>query len=199
MKKIFFLILLLSIFNCVTKNTIVEETTTSTTTTTTTTTIIIFKKVFKYDVPEEMQESPVEAQYYKYDNLLVDKNTNIFDSTILIAVRHAENKNSESLKEFVEKDQMLLRSSITLNYFDVWEPPSLKEKNIEYISYQFSYQYKTSNIFQRSIYLKCEDLFYIISLSSKNKKFVLDSKNDIFWQSIRIEEIAITKGEEDGK
>lgn len=191
MKKIIYLVILLNIFSCITKNT-VEETTTSTTTTTTTTTVIIFKKIFKYDIPEDMEESPYEAKYYNYDTLLKEKYTNIFDSNILIAIRCIKNKYNITLNEFVQTDQTLLKSSIKINDFDIWNT-KLLSKDIEYLSYQFSYHYNKTNIYQRSIYLKCEDTFYIISLSSKNKQFVLNNKNDKFWQSIRIEKIPINE------
>ena len=77
-------------------------------------------------------------------------------------------------------------TSLSIIYEDDWEPSGFKDKNINYISYQFKYTYGYEIIYQRSVYIECLGYFYIISLSSVLKKNILDEKNDYFWENINV-------------
>ena len=83
--------------------------------------------------------------------------------------------------------QTFLKKQIEIDYDKKWKPPGFDKKKIDYIAYQFSYIYGDQKIYQRSVYLKYENIFYIVSLSAKNKKDVLDIRNDFFWNSICID------------
>jgi hypothetical protein len=149
---------------------------------------VIKQKGFRYTVPADMQESPDDAYRYRYDNLIVDKGMNCLSSNRLIAIRHAVNREYFSLMNFVDRDQGLLRQSIKIDYDKVrWVPSGFQKKNIDHFSFQFKYQYGEEMIYQRSVYLQCEDKFYVISLSSKEKFYILEPANDLFWESICID------------
>ena len=81
------IIIIIILFSCETKE-ITEE-----------------KKGFRYKVPPGMREAPEEAYKYKYNNLIIEENIDVRNSTILIALRHAEIKNNTTLNDFVENDQ----------------------------------------------------------------------------------------------
>jgi len=160
------------------------STSTSTTTTTTTTTI---RTGFRYDVPEDMEESPNEARSYKYDNMIVEKGTSAFTSPFIIAIRHNDDYPNAKLKDFAEFDQEILKSQVKIRYDEKWTPFGFEDKKIEFISYQFAYNYGKNNIFQRSVYLKCDSRVYIISMSGRYKGLIVNNKNDAFWNSVRID------------
>jgi hypothetical protein len=141
---------------------------------------------FNFIIPEKMEESPDEAKKYRYKILLVDKDKQYYNSSVMIAIREKKNSFNDTLKEFAEMDQIYLQKSVSVIYEDEWIPAGFTEKNINHISYQFKYTYGYEIIYQRSVYLECADNFYVISLSSVNKINMLDEKNDLFWKNITI-------------
>ena len=137
-------------------------------------------------LPENMEESPEEAKSFRYKMLLVDKDKQYHNSSRMIAIREKKNVYNDSLKDFAELDQDYLQKSVTMSYEDDWEPAGFKDKNINFIAYQFKYTYGYEIIYQRSVYIKCSEYFYIISLSSLLKTNILDEGNDHFWRSFNI-------------
>ncbi len=137
-------------------------------------------------IPEAMEESQEDAKRYKYTKLLVDKDKKYYNSTKMIAIREKPNNFNDSLLNFTQNDQAYLQQHVLIIYEDKWEPKGFKNKNINYISYQFIYRYDSEMIYQRSVYLECPGYFYIISLSSKNKNNILEIENDFFWENINI-------------
>lgn len=138
-------------------------------------------------IPENMEESPEDAKKYRYKMLLVDKDKKYYSSSIMIAIREKKNTLNESLSKFAEIDQDHLQNSVSIKYDEeVWAPAGFKEKNINYISYQFKYTYGYEIIYQRSVYIECLGYFYIISLSSLFKKNISDEKNNFFWENINV-------------
>jgi len=202
-------IILALFFSCASKENIVEPTTTtyastststtttiettttyvstSTSTSTTTTTTTTIRTGFRYVVPEDMEESPNEARSYKYDNMIVEKGTSAFTSPFIIAIRHNDDYPNAKLKDFAEFDQEVLKNQVKIRYDEKWTPFGFEDKKIEFISYQFAYSYGKNNIFQRSVYLKCDSRVYIISMSGKYKGLIVNNKNDAFWNSVRID------------
>lgn len=137
-------------------------------------------------IPEKMEESHEDAKRFRYTKLLVDKDKKYYNSAKMIAVREKINNFNESLLDFTQTDQAYLQQTVSIIYEDKWEPKGFKTKNINYISFQFIYSYGSGMIYQRSVYLECPGHFYIISLSSKTKKNILDNENDYFWENINI-------------
>ncbi|MBQ3922399.1 MAG: hypothetical protein II707_03810 [Spirochaetales bacterium] len=172
---------------CASKPTLVEPTTTTSTTTTTTTTTI--KPVgFRYKVPDDMRESPNEARRLDYDNLLVEKDTNVMDTMLLIAIRHTDDFSSISLNDFAQLDQEMMKRQVKVMYDGPWVPEGFTEKNIDFKAYQFSYKVGRDRIFQRSVYLRDRQRYYIISMSSKFGKLqVIDDENNFFWDNVEVD------------
>ncbi|OHD09207.1 MAG: hypothetical protein A2086_10205 [Spirochaetes bacterium GWD1_27_9] len=191
MKNIIFVsIILLFLISCATKQAVREpdSITQATVFKEEEQTPVVYKRTgFRYDIPNDMEETS-EANTYRYDNLLVEKGCNVFDSPIVIAIRKTNDFSIYSLGTFAENDQKIMKSSVKNVYYDAkWDAPGLSEKGIEYLSYQFSYDYGKQTIYQRSVYIRYFDTFYIISLSSKYKASLLNSKNDFFWNSICVD------------
>ena len=173
---------------CASKPTPVEPTTTTSTTTTTTTTTTIKPVGFRYKVPDDMRESPNEARRLDYDNLLVEKDTNVMDTMLLIAIRHTDDFSSISLKDFAQLDQDMMKQQVKVTYDGTWIPEGFTEKNIDYKAYQFSYKVGRDRIFQRSVYLRDRQRYYIISMSSKFGKLqVIDDENNFFWDNVEVD------------
>lgn len=183
MKKIILIILLFIIFSCTSqkpKETIILEKKES-------------KKIVRigclsFIIPDNMEESPEDAKRYRYAKLIVDKNKNLYNSEKFIAIIDKKNAFNDSLISFAKQDQAYFKNSVSVIYDDaIWEPVGFKEKNINYIAYQFKYTYDGVDIFyQRSVYIECSDTFYIISLTSTIKNNILDIINDYFWENISI-------------
>ncbi|MBN2547087.1 MAG: hypothetical protein JXB50_14895 [Spirochaetes bacterium] len=146
--------------------------------------IIQLKQGLNFEIPEDMYDSTRDAKRFRYNNFLIDINKHYIDSNIVIAVRETINFNNYSLKSFVETDQAKLRQHYNVEYLNEWKPDRLIEKKIEFISFQFSYNYSTDIIYQRSIYIKYKNIFYVVSLSSKSFKNLLSNKSNLFWDSI---------------
>jgi hypothetical protein len=144
---------------------------------------------FRYDIPEDMEESPEEAKFYRFDNLLVDKGTNAVKSSKIIAIRHIINSDDKKLIDFAKKDMEYLANDKKIIYESKWVVPGFDDKNIEYVSYQFSYKQGNLTIYQKSVYLNDNITFYIVSLSSIEKSNIMDDKNKnyFFWSSIRVD------------
>jgi len=142
------------------------------------------KSGLNFNIPDGMYDSTGDAGRFRYNNFLIDKNKHYLDSSFVIAVRHAVNLYNHTLKSFVETDQANLRQHYAVDYLNEWIPDSLTEKKIEFISIQFSYNYSADKIYQRSIYIKYNNIFYIVSLSSKNFDNILSNKSNLFWDSI---------------
>lgn len=145
------------------------------------------KQGFRYQVPEDMQESPDYADMMRYDNLLLDKGAAYNESSVVIAIRHYDLNNGLVLDDFVKRDQLFMKQSVKPAYKKGWKPRGLDEKSIEYKSFEFSYKVKKSNIYQRSVYLRCENTIHIISQSSFYKELLTEDKSEEFWNSIRID------------
>lgn len=145
------------------------------------------KQGFRYQVPDNMQESPDYADMMRYDNLILDKGAAYNESSIVIAIRHYDLNNGAILEDFVKRDQLFMKQSVKPAYKKGWKPRGLDEKSIEYKSFEFSYKVKKNNIYQRSVYLRCEDRIHIISQSSFYKELLQEDKSEEFWNSIRID------------
>ncbi len=183
MKKIILMILLLIIISCTSqkpKETVEPE-----------------KKEVKkvitigclsFIIPDNMEEDPEDAIRFRYTKLIVDKDKNYYNSEKFIAIRDKKNAFNETLLSFAKQDQAYLQNTESIRYDDeIWEPAGFKEKNINFITYQFKYSYGGGEIiYQRSVYIECSNYFYIISLTSTNKNNILDEANDFFWKNITI-------------
>ena len=145
------------------------------------------KQGFRYQVPEDMQESPDYADMMRYDNLLLDKGAAYNESSVVIAIRHYDLNNGAILDDFVKRDQLFMKQSVRPAYKKGWKPRGLDEKSIEYKSFEFSYKVKKNNIYQRSVYLRCENRVHVISQSSFYKDLLTEDKSEEFWNSIRID------------
>lgn len=145
------------------------------------------KQGFRYQVPDDMQESPDYADMMRYDNLLLDKGTAYNESSVVIAIRHYDLNNGAILEDFVKRDQLFMKQSVKPAYKKGWKPRGLDEKSIEYKSFEFSYKIKKNNIYQRSVYLRCENRVHVISQSSFYKELLTEDKSEEFWNSIRID------------
>lgn len=145
------------------------------------------KQGFRYQVPDNMQESPDYADMMRYDNLILDKGAAYNESSIVIAIRHYDLNNGAILDDFVKRDQLFMKQSVKPAYKKGWKPRGLDEKSIEYKSFEFSYKVKKNSIYQRSVYLRCEDRIHIISQSSFYKELLQEDKSEEFWNSIRID------------
>ena len=145
------------------------------------------KQGFRYQVPDDMQESPDYADMMRYDNLLLDKGTAYNESSVVIAIRHYDLNNGAILEDFVKRDQLFMKQSVKPAYKKGWKPRGLDEKAIEYKSFEFSYKVKKNNIYQRSVYLRCENRVHVISQSSFYKELLTEDKSEEFWNSIRID------------
>jgi len=137
-----------------------------------------------YIIPDGMYDSTGDAGRFRYKSFLIDKNRHYLDSGFIIAVRQSENLSNISLKTFTETDQASLRQHYAVEYLKEWIPESLTEKKIEFISIQFTYNYSADKIYQRSVYIKYNSTFYIISMSSKNFDNIISGKSSLFWDSI---------------
>lgn len=142
---------------------------------------------FRYVVPTDMQENPDLARKFRYDNFIVEKGKFYLESNILIAIRHSNNEENYSIKIFAEQDQSVLKNQVNIRYDDKWIPPGFIEKKIPFISYQFSYISNKTILYQRSVYIKYNNIAYVVSMFSKDKEFLLHEKNDFFWENIRID------------
>jgi len=149
--------------------------------------IIEEKKGFRYKVPPGMREAPEEAYKYKFNNLIIEENTDTRNSNVIIALRFVNIDEKTTLKEFVENDQYYLNLQYNITYDNNWTPSGFNKKNIEYISFQFSYQYGDNTIYQRSVYIKYQDMVYVISMSSKYYNILINHKNNYFWENIEID------------
>jgi hypothetical protein len=186
MKQITILLLIFILFSCttvkkvdnITSATIIEEKKTPE---------VIKPKGFRYTVPEDMEESPKEAYSYRLRNFIIDKDKLFFESSRLISIRETPDLKEMSLTDFAKKDQAAASFERKLNYEKGWDAPGLSEKNIPHISYQFYYKNGNEIIYQRSVYISYNDIFYVVSLSSREKNVLLDSKNDSFWRSICVD------------
>lgn len=182
MQKFFILILLLIFFACTSqkpKETIEPEKKE--------TKKIVTIGCLTFIIPDNMEEDPEDAKRFRYTKLIVDKDKNYYDSEKFIAIRDKKNVFNESLISFAKQDQSYLQNTVSIRYDDeIWEPAGFKEKNINFIAYQFKYSYGGEIIYQRSIYIECSDNFYIISLTSTIKNNILDETNDFFWKNITI-------------
>jgi hypothetical protein len=149
--------------------------------------VIDTRSGFRYDLPEFMEESPDDAYSYRYDNLLIEKGMKFYESQYMIAIRSSDSYSDYTLERFADYDQMMLRNQMQIQYENRWEPPGLSTREIPYLSYQFNYRYGQERFYQRSVYIKCDTTFYIVSLTSREKEAILDDKHDVFWDSIRID------------
>ena len=184
MRQLLFFCILLLVFSCASKPAFIQfETATGATK---------YKEKpgrhgFRYTVPAEMEES-ARANRYNLRNLLVYKDTSYYSSPMVIAIRNTKDWMDYSIAKFAQNDQSLLRDRVRITYENTsWEPAGLKEKNIDYARFQFYYYYGRVKIYQRSVYIRCDDAYYVVSMSSKNKLFIIDKTNDFFWNSIRID------------
>ena len=183
MKNIYIVILLIIIFSCTSqkpKETIEPEKKE--------TKKVITIGCLSFIIPDNMEESPEDARRFRYAKLIVDKNKNYYDSEKFIAIKDQKNVFNDSLISFAKQDQSHFQNAVPVRYDDeIWEPVGFKEKNINYIAYQFKYSYGSGEIiYQRSVYIECSDYFYIISLTSTIKNNILDETNDFFWENISI-------------
>jgi hypothetical protein len=147
----------------------------------------INKPCFSFKIPQGMHDNKKEAHKYKYDNFIIENDKNFEDSNILIAIRHADIDKNKDLKSFVEADQYWLNYQVKIYYEKQWLPAGFEEKKINYIAYQFYYKQQGETIYQRSVYIKCGDTVYIISMSSKNRNLLIAESNDAFWNNITAE------------
>lgn len=139
---------------------------------------------FRYTVPEDMFESE-NAHIMRYDNLLLDKGFSYMSSPVVIAIRHKDS--DYGIKHFVQTDQQLLRQSHKIAYDRPWEPPSFEDKNIEYMSFEFSYMMSGIKIYQRSVYVKDRKRYYIISMSTLDKRLLSRNQSTEFWESVFVD------------
>ncbi len=139
---------------------------------------------FGFKIPPGMYDNKNDAVKYKYDNFLIENGKSFGQSAIIIAIRHVSIDKNGDLKSFVDSDQYLLSSEVSIKYDKPWDPPGFAEKNINYIAYQFNYKQQGQAVYQRSVYIKCRDVVYIISMSAKSIKELILDKNDFFWENI---------------
>ena len=139
------------------------------------------RKGFRYKVPEGMSESPSDAYRYRYDNLILDSGTDYFSSKIVIAIRHYELKNDESIESFSEKDQRYLQQSVNPTYENNKNRSDLEKNNVIHKSYQFYYKMKNTKIFQQSVYILEENIIHIVSLSSLYKELLTQNGSSRFF------------------
>lgn len=142
---------------------------------------------FRYKVPESMAESPEDAYRFRYDHLLLDKNADYYTSSVVIAIRHYDLQSNDTLHDFAKKDQLFLRESVQPTYENGWVPAGFLERNIEYAGFQFYYTVKKMRIYQRSVYVLCDNRVHIISFSSPSKELLIREESDTFWESIRVD------------
>jgi hypothetical protein len=166
MRNILSIVLVIFILSCATNKTIQN------------------RACFNYKIPEGMYDNKADARRYSYDNFIIEKDKAFEDSMVLIAIRHRDTDKNTKLKAFVESDQYWLNNQVKIYYEDEWIPKGFEDKKINYNSYQFYYKQQGQLIYQRSVYIKCNDTVYIISMSSKNKSMLIHENNDNFWQSI---------------
>lgn len=145
------------------------------------------KSGFRYLVPQDMQESPDLARRFRYDNFIVEKGKFYLESNILIAIRHSNNERDYSIKIFAEEDQSALRNQVKISYDGKWTPPGFEGKNISFISYQFSYSSNENILYQRSVYIKYNNIAYVVSMFSKDKEYLIHEKNNFFWENITVD------------
>lgn len=186
MRFLFLFSSLLFLFSCQTK--IVKEVDSKTAATVFQEEKKIIKQFgFKYDVPPNMEKDP-DAPCYRYDDLLVEKGKNVFDSSVVIAIRKIREYEDKDVLSFAQWDQNNMRQSVKNVYYESdWDAGSLNEKGIDHVSFEFSYDQNRQKIYQRSVYIKYYDTFYIISLSSKQKDKIYDEENNLFWNTISID------------
>lgn len=142
---------------------------------------------FRYTVPEDMEEY-VNPRRFRLRNLLVYKGCSYLESPMIIAIRETRDFSNYSTQSFAKRDQNLLRSSRQITYEkSYWTPTGFEEKNIDYTSFQFTYFSGAVKIYQRSVYIKCDDAFYIVSMTSKDKLLVIHKNNESFWNSIHVD------------
>jgi len=187
MKSLYLFIIIIVIFSCATKKKAMVDTVTRATIIKDEPVTEFKVKGFRYTVPDDMEESPRDADSFRLNNMLIEKDKIYFQSSKIIAIRHAKNSDSLSLIDFAKQDQAMASAEKKLIYEKGWDAEGLNEKNIEHISYQFEYANGKQTVYQRSIYIKFENTFYIISYSTMDKRILLDKKNDGFWSSIRVD------------
>jgi hypothetical protein len=189
MKHLTYLFLIILMFSCVSKPEKQEEPQKTVLDATTDQAIepVLKKTGFRYDVPDDMEEAPNEARLYRFNNLLIDRGTRPQQSTRIIAIRHVTEYVEYKLLDFAQMDQKNFYNDKYAVYEKGWEPPGLSDKKIEHVCFEFMYIDRTVRVYQRSVYIKYDNVFYIISLSSLIKSNIIDEKNDFFWRSIRVD------------
>lgn len=79
----------------------------------------------KFLIPSYASESEKEAKQFRYDYMLVEKNTRYTGSEFIIAVRHKDNSFNETLTNFVEEDIANLQKQVKIFYEEKWKPEFL--------------------------------------------------------------------------
>ena len=105
-----------------------------------------------------------------------------------MAIREIKDYNDTGVLSFAQLDQNNMRQSVSNVYYESnWDAQSLNDKGIDHISFEFSYDYDKKKIYQRSVYIKYYDTFYIISQSSMKKDELRKDENNIFWNTISVD------------
>ena len=145
------------------------------------------RRGFRYTIPENMEHDKKQAEMFSYEALLLEVGESYQTSSAVIAIRKTKPIEPMSILQFAKGDQSFLKQSVTPFYFGDWKPASLLNKDIPHTAYQFEYYQAGQKIYQRSVYVKDIDTFYIVSYSSLKKELIIDQTNDLFWDSIRID------------
>lgn len=142
---------------------------------------------FRYTVPDFMEESDL-ARRFNLRNMLVYKDSSYVDSPVIITIRQTDKYADYTPYRFVKTEAGYLQKQAKARFENTnWIPPGFEEKKIDHKTLQFYYNRGGAMVYQRSVYIKLEDQFYIVSLSSRYKKFMLEEKNDLFWSSICVD------------
>ena len=105
------------------------------------------KSGFRYEIPTHMEKDP-DAYYYRYDDLLIEKGKNVFNSSIVIAIRKSVDSYDKSIVSFAQGDQNNMRQSVKNVFMNLTDVESLNSKGIDHISFEFSYDVDRKKIYQ---------------------------------------------------
>lgn len=145
-----------------------------------------YKEGLNFEIPVEMKDSTDDAKKFGFRNFIIEKNKHYDESNIVIAIREVENFNNLSLQQFAEIDINRVKQYYKLRFINNWIPVPLVRKGIELISFFFYYFSSNKIIYQRTVYIKFKQKFYIISLMSKEINNLENERSNFFWNSVFI-------------
>jgi hypothetical protein len=159
-----------------------------------------FQYQMAYKLTDEWKKSDVKNYRHGFEQVILRNGKSIenkdYEASILIVHRYVPNI---SVRDFAMKDhellkQNLIKSKTKLTYGPKWEPFKDKRDDLSYMSIQYSLENQGDITYEKDLYIRLENEFYIISFNAVKEEYISDEAIGFFIDSLNIVKIKSDDG-----